>query len=388
MLLSTKLPHSVLAIAILSPIALGASATEARGQMPPTGDAEINAFLKTQDLSVLIGRVRQWFGKDRRNQLPAFLAKLKKQAAEDLDAAKPDGALVNTAKQLHRDLSGLANDRSEALALIFNEKRYNHTVGQLQVDRLVNAVRRKWKPLKPALERYRGSLGDRLQLRMRGAFLLDLHKYFLDTQLSIERMRRRFGGRKSRQESKKTPKAQASAVYKHSFPHLAKEMSVWDRRDRARHLTDSRKVSLGKFEGDNVDLVNAYRLMLGRAPMSVHPQLVQAARAHAAEMRDKNYFSHKSPTAGRQYPQQRIAAAGYVSPKCGENIAAGKFDPRSAFDGWYRSAGHHRNMLREEYREIGVGVVALRGSKISPLVRTWWTQTFGAGHLPRMTRQR
>ena len=102
--------------------------------------------------------------------------------------------------------------------------------------------------------------------------------------------------------------------------------------------------------------------MFGLRPVEVEEALIQAARKHSDDMRVERYFDHTSRD-GRT-PDQRCAAEG--ARYSGENIAMGYKTGAEAFDGWYRSSGHHRNILTAGHRKIGVGRSGL-----------YWTQDFG-----------
>ena len=99
----------------------------------------------------------------------------------------------------------------------------------------------------------------------------------------------------------------------------------------------------------------------------VQERLIQSARRHSKEMVDKNYFSHTSPTPGKETFSQRTANAGYDQGSA-ENIAAGSASGRDTFWQWFDSPGHHVNMTRPSGVALGVG----RWS-------TTWTQNMGAG---------
>jgi hypothetical protein len=73
-----------------------------------------------------------------------------------------------------------------------------------------------------------------------------------------------------------------------------------------------------------------------------------------------------SPSPGLASPGRRAQREGY-GPGVGENIAQGPASAKAAFDGWYHSSGHHRNMLNRGWTEMGTGKYG-----------TLWTQVFGA----------
>lgn len=124
-------------------------------------------------------------------------------------------------------------------------------------------------------------------------------------------------------------------------------------------------------EKDNVRAVNEYRMMMGRTAVKIDERLERGARGHSIEMRLKGYFAHESPTPGLESPGKRCAREGYGSG-VGENIAFGVTSGRAAFDGWFHSSGHHRNMINKGWTEMGCG-------RSGP---GHWTQCFGGatGH--------
>ncbi|HPO00481.1 MAG TPA: 30S ribosomal protein S1, partial [Opitutaceae bacterium] len=71
----------------------------------------------------------------------------------------------------------------------------------------------------------------------------------------------------------------------------------------------------------NIQAVNDYRETLGLARMEIDLRLMQAARGHSKEMTDLKYFSHVSPTKGREGFGDRCRLAGYQGAG-GENIAS------------------------------------------------------------------
>jgi hypothetical protein len=58
----------------------------------------------------------------------------------------------------------------------------------------------------------------------------------------------------------------------------------------------------------------------------------------------------------------------------GENAAAGNFAATSTFCQWKNSPGHNANMLRSEFKVIGIGVQTISGSQYG----TYWSTPFGA----------
>jgi len=109
---------------------------------------------------------------------------------------------------------------------------------------------------------------------------------------------------------------------------------------------------------------NSYRRMMGLPILEIDERLVRAARKHSQEMRELNYFAHESPVPENRSFGQRCSHEGY-SGASGENIAVGMSGGVPAFQCWYNSSGHHRNILGG-HQQIGVG-----------RFESHWTQNFG-----------
>jgi uncharacterized protein YkwD len=114
-------------------------------------------------------------------------------------------------------------------------------------------------------------------------------------------------------------------------------------------------------------LVNVERARAGCPAVTADSRLTAAAQAHSADMAANGYFSHtgrNGSTIG-----SRVTAAGYRWSAVGENIAKGQPTPAAVMEAWMNSSGHRANILRCEYRNLGVGL-AYDGR--SPV----WTQDF------------
>jgi uncharacterized protein YkwD len=87
--------------------------------------------------------------------------------------------------------------------------------------------------------------------------------------------------------------------------------------------------------------------------LTVDPALRCAARLHAKDMQDRDYFSHTTPD-GVTF-DQRITQAGYRWRTIGENIAAGYRTPQAVVQGWMQSTGHCQNVMNGTFTQLGVG---------------------------------
>lgn len=120
------------------------------------------------------------------------------------------------------------------------------------------------------------------------------------------------------------------------------------------------------------DLVNAERQRNRLAPLKVVERLCISARWHAMDMAVGGYFDHKD-RLGRTVGQ-RLQSFGYRYTYCGQNIAAGQKSAEDAVQAWMNSPSHRENILRPEFKEMGVAVVTNANSKYG----RYWVQDFGA----------
>lgn len=121
-------------------------------------------------------------------------------------------------------------------------------------------------------------------------------------------------------------------------------------------------------ENEVVRLVNIQRAKAGLPALKINWQLSRVARYKSADMANKGYFSHNSPTYGT--PFQMMENFGLSFTAAGENIAYGQRTPAEVMDGWMNSPGHRSNIMSGSFSEIGVGL-----AKNSNGV-CYWTQQF------------
>lgn len=122
------------------------------------------------------------------------------------------------------------------------------------------------------------------------------------------------------------------------------------------------------FENQVIQLTNQERAKYGLKPLKANWELSRVARYKCMDMRDRNYFSHTSPTYGSPFTMIKNFGISYRA--AAENIAAGQTTPQQVVQAWMNSEGHRRNILNPNYTEIGVGYAA-GGS-----MRHYWTQMF------------
>lgn len=80
--------------------------------------------------------------------------------------------------------------------------------------------------------------------------------------------------------------------------------------------------------------------------------LEDAARAHAEDMADANFFDHMGSNG--LYVDNRAEAAGYLWLSVGENIAAGPDHTEEVMNDWLASEGHCNNIMSDSYTEVAV----------------------------------
>jgi uncharacterized protein YkwD len=114
-------------------------------------------------------------------------------------------------------------------------------------------------------------------------------------------------------------------------------------------------------------LVNEARVDAGCGALTADPALAAVARAHSADMRDRDYFSHTSPEGLSPFDRAERAGIDYSRA---ENIAFGQADATAVMEAWLESPGHRANILDCELTKLGVGVAEGPGGP-------WWTQLFG-----------
>lgn len=140
--------------------------------------------------------------------------------------------------------------------------------------------------------------------------------------------------------------------------------------------TDARLI---KLESLMLGYVNSARAKAGLKALALDATLSEISRAHSAEMRDKKYFAHESPTKVLRDPLDRYRLGYGSTPRLvAENIfrAWGSrrkiedADALRAHNSLMNSPGHKENILREVPTKIGIGFVANDNGDL------WVTQMF------------
>lgn len=136
---------------------------------------------------------------------------------------------------------------------------------------------------------------------------------------------------------------------------------------------------VSKLEREMVAIVNAERAKNNLRALVWDEDLAAVARAHSAEMRDKKYFSHDSPTPPIKEPLDRYRLGYGETPQLvAENIyriwGSRSFltssDVRDAHVALMNSPGHRANILLPNASFIGVGIATDATGNV------WLTQMF------------
>lgn len=102
--------------------------------------------------------------------------------------------------------------------------------------------------------------------------------------------------------------------------------------------------------------LNAFRASQGAGPVRQSAILTRAAQAHAQDMSDRGYFSHRSRGGPNgETLMARSRAAGCNVRAVAENIAKGQRGEAEVLEDWANSSGHRRNMLNRRMTDYGLG---------------------------------
>lgn len=120
--------------------------------------------------------------------------------------------------------------------------------------------------------------------------------------------------------------------------------------------TQQDKANSGPVSGSTAGAqINAIRARVGLPALTRNAKLDAAARAHANDMVENNFFAHKGSDGSSS--SKRVTRAGYRWCTVGENISVGYASSTSSIESWRTSPGHYRNIVSRKAKEYGLANV-------------------------------
>ena len=137
--------------------------------------------------------------------------------------------------------------------------------------------------------------------------------------------------------------------------------AIWSAATPAGAVPGSRAVQMQSLEAGVLADLNAFRKQHGLGPLRLSPALSRAARQHSMEMAARGYFSHSSAN-GSSFDRRiaRFYPMGFHHFwSVGENLlwSSPDVDAAGALKMWMGSPEHRANLLKGEWREIGLSAV-------------------------------
>lgn len=110
-----------------------------------------------------------------------------------------------------------------------------------------------------------------------------------------------------------------------------------------------------------IAISNQMRKENGVRPVAQLNYLNEAAAGHSQEMASLKFFSHTSPTVGRERPKSRIEVSGGWDMSIAENIYRSVGVPEKELaedvvDAFMNSPVHRANLLNPKFNSMGIGI--------------------------------
>ncbi|OEH92873.1 hypothetical protein BFG57_02240 [Bacillus solimangrovi] len=158
-------------------------------------------------------------------------------------------------------------------------------------------------------------------------------------------------------------KENENAVYLKSNPTIKPKDST------QQYVMEGDFFKLKEIEKEIFFLTNKERVKQGLKPFILDVNVSKVAQIKSADMYNKSYFDHTSPTYGSPFEMMKQFNIEYIA--AGENIAAGYSSAVEVTNGWMKSQGHRENILNEDFTRIGIGYYEADNN-----YRTYYTQLF------------
>ncbi len=133
---------------------------------------------------------------------------------------------------------------------------------------------------------------------------------------------------------------------------------------------------------DIIQLSNIQRHNHGLSELRQNSQLARAAQEKARDMFARGYWAHNAPD-GTQ-PWYFITNTGYNYLQAGENLARDFNNAPDVVTAWMNSDSHRKNLLSQNYHDIGVAVV---NGELNGVSTTLVVQMFGSSRSSNPTTQ-
>ncbi|MCX6806659.1 MAG: CAP domain-containing protein [Candidatus Berkelbacteria bacterium] len=103
-----------------------------------------------------------------------------------------------------------------------------------------------------------------------------------------------------------------------------------------------------------IKLTNQLRIQNNLPELIVSDELNRAAQRKAEDIVKRNYWSHQTPD-GQPF-WSFVDEKAYNWSNLGENLAADFKNSENMVSAWYASPSHKKNILNNDYQDIGVGI--------------------------------
>ena len=124
------------------------------------------------------------------------------------------------------------------------------------------------------------------------------------------------------------------------------------------------------FEYQLFDLTNAERVKHGLSVLSWDEHVRITARNHSIDMAENSYFSHTNLQGEDPFDRMKADQIHFIL--AGENLAYGQFSSIFAHIGLLNSLGHRENILKSDFKYLGVGVAF--NEKDQPFTRKFFAK--------------
>ncbi len=115
-------------------------------------------------------------------------------------------------------------------------------------------------------------------------------------------------------------------------------------------------------------LVNAERAKKGVPPLVLDEKLCTISNIRATEIQE--FFDHERPDGTSWWELLSEYDVPYLA--AGENIAAGFRSPEAVVNAWMNSEGHRKNIMKSDYKKMGVACVYFENDPY----HYYWEQIF------------